>query len=47
MGERRWSWGQPRHQGQTERTKGKSGCGGPEDGGGVDYDPKVTLIRGG
>lgn len=27
MGERRWSWGQPRHQGQRERTKGRGGVG--------------------
>ena len=27
VGERRWSWGQPRHQGQRERTKGRGSVG--------------------
>ena len=32
----------------TDReNQGEGRCGGLEDGGGVDYDPEVTLIRGG
>ena len=33
--------------GTDRENQGEGRCGGLEDGGGVDYDPEVTLIRGG